>query len=88
MIDWQVTAVTINCPAVAEEVTIVVKNDWSATCTGCEIINSREARIEMLRRSIKLKRALSCKGIQCQQVTDYVQKLKDEESNVNPEHVR
>jgi len=36
MIDWQVTAVTVHCDAVKEEVTIIVKNDWSIKCTGFE----------------------------------------------------
>ena len=81
MVDWQVTAVTINCSAVAEEVTIIVKNDWSVKCTGFEkIAHSRQARIEMLKRSINLKRALDCKGMQCPQIMEYIQKLQTEEN--------
>ena len=44
MVDWQVTAVTINCSAVAEEVTIIVKNDWSVQCTGFEKLAASRRR--------------------------------------------
>lgn len=70
MIDWQLTAVTINCSAVAEEVTIIVKNDWSVKCTGFDKLNtSSQAKL--------------CKGIQCHQIKEYVQKLQAEESKKN-----
>ena len=81
MVDWQVTAVTIECSSVAEEVTIVVKNDWSAQCTGFQkYTTSRKAGIELTKRSLNMKRVLDCKGIQCQQITAYIQKLQSEES--------
>lgn len=34
MTDWQITAKTIYCDSVQEEVTIIVKKDWSVQCTG------------------------------------------------------
>jgi hypothetical protein len=81
MIDWQVTAVTINCSAVAEEVTIIVKSDWSVRCTGLEkYARSREARLELVKRSLNVKRSLDCKGTQCTQITEYIQKLQAEEA--------
>lgn len=81
MVDWQVTAVTINCPDVADEVTVIVKSDWSVKCTGNDrYANSREAGLELVKRSMNLKRALGCKGIHCRQIQEYVQKLKSEES--------
>ena len=81
MVDWQVTAVTINCSAVAEEVTIIVKNDWSVKCTGFEkLAASRRARLDFVNRSLTMKRILDCKGTQCPQITAYIQKLQAEES--------
>ena len=81
MVDWQVTAITIECRAVAEEVTIVVKNDWSAHCNGFEkYASSRKASIELTKRSLNMKRVLDCKGTQCPQITAYIEKLKSEES--------
>ena len=81
MIDWQVTAITIECRAVAEEVTIVVKNDWSAQCTGFEkYAASHQASLELTKRSLDMQRVLECKGTQCSQITAYIQKLQAEES--------
>jgi len=81
MVDWQVTAVTIECSAVAEEVTIIVKNDWSVQCSCHDkYATSREASVELTRRSLSLKRILECKGMQCPQITAFTQKLQLEES--------
>ncbi|MDD5288993.1 MAG: hypothetical protein PHY28_07800 [Dehalococcoidales bacterium] len=81
MVDWQVTAVTINCGAVAEEVTLIVKNDWSVKCTGCEkYATSRQAGLELVKRSLALRRSLDCKGTQCPQIMAYIQKLQAEEA--------
>jgi len=81
MVDWQVTAVTINCSFVAEEVTIIVKNDWSVKCTGCEhYATSRNARLDLVKRSMALRRTLECKGLECKQITEYLQKLQAEET--------
>ena len=66
MVDWQVTAITINCSVVEEEVTVIVKNDWSVKCTGFEKLSASRSGL--------------CNGSQCQQVTQYTQKLKAEET--------
>jgi hypothetical protein len=80
MVDWQVTAVTINCNSVAEEVTIIVKSDWSVKCTGFEkYSNSRHARLDLVSRSMVLKRTLDCPGLQCKPIAEYLQKLQAEE---------
>ena len=81
MVDWQVTAVTINCNSIAEEVTIIVKRDWSVQCTGFQKLTvSRRARLELVNRSLTMKRVLDCKGIQCPQIAAYIQKLQSEEN--------
>ena len=81
MVDWQVTAITIECRAIAEEVTIIVKSDWSAQCTGfAKYASSRKASIELTKRSLNMKRVLECKGIQCPHITAYIEKLQLEES--------
>ena len=81
MSDWKVTAGTINCRAVADEVTIIVKNDWSVQCSGFDKLkSSRRAQLQMLDRSLDLKRSLDCKGMQCKQITDYLEKLQAEEN--------
>jgi len=79
--EWKITAATINCRAVADEVTIIVKNDWSVQCSGFDKLkNSRRAQLQMVERSLDLKRTLDCKGMQCKQITDYLEKLRSEEN--------
>ncbi len=81
MVGWQVTAVTVNCDFVAEEVTIIVKNDWSVKCTGFEkYCQSREQQLQLLQRSLALKCTLGCKGLQCPKITEYIKKLQAEET--------
>jgi hypothetical protein len=77
--DWKVTAATIDCPAVADEVTVIVKSDWSVSCSGFDRLKtSRRAQLQMVERSLDLKRTLDCKGMQCRQITDYLDKLRAE----------
>ena len=65
--DWQITATTIYCNEVGDEVTVMVSGDWSVACTG-------------FIRTSKVKGRTSCEGLDCHQVTGYVAKLKAEES--------
>jgi hypothetical protein len=81
MSDWKVTTGTFNCRAVADEVTIIVKNDRSVQCSGFDKLkSSRRAQLQMLERSLDLKRSLDCKGMQCKKITDYLEKLQAEEN--------
>ena len=81
MVDWQVTATTIHCDAVDDEVTIMVYKDWSAKCTGVrKYTESREEQITLVRKSLQLERELECEGMQCTRITEYKQKLRDEEA--------
>jgi hypothetical protein len=80
MVDWQITAKTIFCEAVADEVTILVHPDWSVNCTGLvKYTGSRNASVELVRRSLDLRKSLECKGLGCPWITEYVLKLQSEE---------
>jgi len=80
MVDWQVTATTVFCDAVHDEVTILIYPDWSVKCTGMEKYTAdREAGITLIRRSLELRKVLECKGIGCPNVTAYKDKLQYEE---------
>ncbi len=81
MADWQATATTIHCDAVDDEVTIIVYPDWSTKCTGLEkYTTSREASLDLLRRSLTLQLALDCKADDCARIPEYVDKLKSEKA--------
>jgi hypothetical protein len=42
--------------------------------------SSRRAQLQMLDRSLDLKRSLDCKGMHCKKITDYLEKLQAEEN--------
>jgi len=72
--DWQVTATTIYCDAVDDDVTIMVYKDWSTTCTGYkkygEGFNKEAARV-LKKKAGRLGRNLRCEGPLDHRVTDY-----------------
>ena len=81
MVDWQVTAKTIYCEAVDDEVTIMVYKDWSTKCTGVQkYTESREEQVNLVRKSLKLRRSLECEGNRCTRLVEYRQQLQDEEA--------
>ena len=83
--DWQVTATSINCDAVDDDVTIMVYKDWSTKCTGYKKYGEnikREAAKELKRRGRRLGRKLKCEGPECPRVIGYKDKLFAEEAKV------
>ena len=78
---WQLTATTINCDAVDDEVTILVYKDWSVKCTGyARYASSKEAHGLLRKKSRSLGRHLECLGPECPKVVQYRGKLLSEES--------
>jgi hypothetical protein len=81
MTGWQITAKTIFCDAVDDEVTILVNKDGTAHCTGY----SKYTRPNDVTRSLVkkkerlLKKHLQCQGEQCPRVTEYTQKTLAED---------
>ena len=82
MVDWQITATTIYCDAVDEEVTLLVYKDWSTKCTGYKKYGepSKEMLDLLKKKSKQSKRQLECTGLECPQITQYKEKLLTEES--------
>jgi hypothetical protein len=85
MTDWQVTAATIFCDAVADEVTVLVYRDFSVGCTGYQQYYqpSRETLKSLEKRGKKLTRPLKCEGLECYRVASYREKLRAEEAGEN-----
>ena len=75
-VDWQVTATTLYCEAVADEVTVLVYPDWSVKCTGLNKYRNSDTSGKKL-----MKKSAGCTGIDCQVVTTYLNKLKSEEAH-------
>jgi hypothetical protein len=82
MVDWQVTATTIYCDAVDDEVTLLVYQDGSAKCTGYKKYAEPEKEIAKIikKKSKQLKRQLGCEGAECSRVTQYRDGLFAEEA--------
>jgi hypothetical protein len=78
MVDWQVTASTIYCDAVDDQVTIMVYKDWTTKCAAYkkygESIAKDTAKV-LKKRGKKLNRELRCEGPECSRVTGYKDKV-------------
>ena len=77
MVNWQITATTIHCDAVDDEVTLMVYKDGSAKCTGYDKYHQsgKEASKLLGKKSKKLNKKLECEGLECYRVTQYQDKL-------------
>lgn len=82
MVDWQITAKTIYCEAVDDEVTLLVYKDGSARCTGLKKYGepNRMTLDAVKSKSKRLKRQVKCIGSQCPKPTEYKEKLLAEEN--------
>ncbi|MCK4863729.1 MAG: hypothetical protein KAS25_05495 [Dehalococcoidales bacterium] len=80
MTEWEITATTIYCDAVDDEVTLMVSADGTARCTGLQkyLKPDRETSREMNNRSKKMGRQLACDGDECQKIKQYRDKLLGE----------
>ncbi len=84
MVDWQVTATTLYCDAVDDDVTIMVYKDWSTRCVGYykkygDPVITKDTTKLLKNKSKKLGRALQCEGPECHRVVAYRDKLRSEE---------
>ncbi len=73
MADWEVTATTIYCDDVDDEVTILVYQDGTAKCTGISryLKPNKETAKELKKKSRKLGKQLACRGADCSKVLKY-----------------
>ncbi len=81
MTDWSVTAKTIYCDAVDDEVTLVVNRDKSARCTAYGKYGEPDRdTVKLL--ALKGKeggKTLACEGPECKRLTAYRDALFSEE---------
>ncbi len=64
MVDWQITATTIYCDAVADEVTFMVYGDGTVFCTGEKRYGTGDKKASELaaERSRETGRKVTCAG--------------------------
>jgi hypothetical protein len=73
MVNWQVTAATLRCDVIGEEVTLLVHKDWSVKCTAYSKIAATR------KKALKNDSSQPCEGTQCKIASDYVKRLQSEE---------
>ncbi len=83
--NWQITATTIYCDDINEEVTLMVYHDWSLKCTGAKKYGeSTEETARFLKKGNKLhKQQLVCQDKKCAHLLRYRDKLMAEESELS-----
>ncbi|MBA7614810.1 hypothetical protein ES703_22083 [subsurface metagenome] len=81
MADWQITAATIYCDDVDDEVTVIVQGDGAVRCVGFGKYSEpgKDAAGLIKGKSRRLKRQLKCTGPECNRITDYRDRLFAEE---------
>jgi hypothetical protein len=81
MVDWQITAATIYCEDVDDEVTVIVQKDGAVRCVGFGRYSAPDgdtARL-MKQKNRQLNRQLKCTGPECHRVVQYRDRLFAEE---------
>jgi hypothetical protein len=77
MVDWQVTATTIYCDDVDDEVTIIVYHDGAVKCSGSQkYAKTNKSVLKELKKKSKQKgKTLACKDAKCSKLTKYRDEL-------------
>jgi hypothetical protein len=72
--DWQITACTIICDMVADDVTLLVRNDGTYNCTGHQRYGGDTAQSlqNIHDHHRETGRTVSCAGESCKIMIDYV----------------
>jgi len=82
MADWQVTATTIYCDAVAADVTVMVDAGGGVRCAGMlKYLEKTTPNIQrqLKKRSRQQQRPLGCEGDACQRTVAYRDRIFAEE---------
>jgi hypothetical protein len=77
MVDWEVTATTIYCDDVDDEVTILVYGNGAVKCTGVQkyVQASKETTQELKKKSMQKGKTLLCKDTACAKIPKYRDEL-------------
>jgi hypothetical protein len=81
MADWVMTATTIYCDAVEEEVTLMIDKDGTSRCTGCNKFKEPTGEIarQISARCKQYGKELECEGLECYRVVEYRERLLAED---------
>jgi hypothetical protein len=84
--DWEITAATIYCTAVDEEVTLLIHRDGQINCTGQQLYQNpnRDNARRLVKRSGRAGRKIVCLGIGCATITDYLVEISGGKKPIIP----
>jgi hypothetical protein len=76
MADWQITATTVYCADVDDEVTLLIYGDGTSKCTGQpKYANPDKNTVKaMKKKSNPSGKPLSCRGAECGIISEYRKK--------------
>jgi hypothetical protein len=76
MVDWEITATTIYCEDVDDEVTLLISADGTVKCTGRERYTSKDKDvIKAVKKKSKLTgKRPQCRPGECRKITEQVKK--------------
>ena len=83
MTNWTMTATTIYCDAIGDEVTLIVYKDGRSKCTGYDKYRKPDKEIA---KAIKIKskqlgKKIKCDGLECYRILQYRDKVLVGEDN-------
>jgi hypothetical protein len=80
MVDWEVTATTIFCEAVDDEVTLIVSGNGAAKCSGQQKYDNSKKDIKktIANKSKSSGKQFGCKGENCATLKQYRDKMLGE----------
>jgi hypothetical protein len=82
MTDWAMTATTIYCDAIDDEVTLIIYKNGTSKCTGCKKYSKPDKETSNLIRakSKRLGKQLKCAEPECHLLAQYRDRLFAEDA--------
>jgi hypothetical protein len=82
MTGWQITAKTIFCEAVDDEVTLLIKKDGDSRCTGFKkYTRPNDITLGIIKeKNRRLKRRIICEGEGCSRLSQYKDQILTEKT--------
>ncbi len=77
MVDWELTATTIFCESVDDEVTLIVSGDGKVKCAGMQKYENpgKEVKKSLQKKSKLTGKQLKCNGKDCPALNQYRDKM-------------
>jgi hypothetical protein len=83
--DWELTATTVYCDAVDDEVTLILNADGTLKCTGRDkyLKPDKETSRTMRKKSQRRRKPLACRDNECTIIIDYRNNILGNENKMH-----